>query len=268
MADTLFKLNKDTRVVVSFPGDSAAKHVECASRINGFCAALGVYAKVEKVPRDDMTPEYAQTADLIVAIGGDGTTLDVARSVLQKPVLSLKLKDDSVGYLCADSVLNMGHVLQKLTSGVEIILRPRMQICINGTHVGFPVLNDVLLANECPARTTRYTIQHDLISEKHCSSGMWVATAVGSHAAAHASGAKPLFDDDERFLLRVREMNHADVPDPIIEMVFSPNNSPVVIPSGLHFRVFADGALWHYPVAPNDRITFAYAEPLRVVQLK
>jgi hypothetical protein len=61
--------------------------------------------------RDDMERGFAEKADLVIALGGDGTTLAVARYLEKTPLLSLKLNDDSIGYLCSgEAALAAGRV--------------------------------------------------------------------------------------------------------------------------------------------------------------
>ncbi len=211
---------------------------------------------------------FAEKADLVIALGGDGTTLAVARYLEKTPLLSLKLNDDSIGYLCSgEAALAAGRVSRLFEGGASVITRQRMALVVNGEVMGDPVYNDILIAHGCPARATHYVISGENMRETHCSSGIWLATASGSHAAARAAGAKPLEDDDTRFLFRVREIGYADVPDPTVGWTFDADHSPTIHAIDNRLVAFGDGDLWHVPIPNGAAIRVKAAVPLYAVSL-
>ena len=90
------------------------------------------------VGRDEVTPAHAESADLVVAIGGDGTTLMSAMAIRgTTPLLGInsdptipgqaaqryrsRRKEDerrSTGHLCACSAATMEAYLERIVSGV------------------------------------------------------------------------------------------------------------------------------------------------------
>ena len=269
MAEESFRLKEGAPVVVVYPAHTIEKDEASAALLARLCTSLSKIAQIEKIGRDDFSDARSTGAALIICLGGDGTTLDVARHTQTSPVLSLKLRPDSVGYLCTDDASQPDKIAHKLTqNGAFVVSRSRLQLVVNGKPVGVPVTNDILIANESPARTTRYLLNYAQFQERHCSSGLWIATARGSHAAARSAGAHPLPDDDARFVLRVRELNHANTTTPTLDAVFSPDQPPELVMLSNHIAAFADGDLWRYPLEPSDCVSFCDAEPMRVVKFR
>ena len=262
------RLSQNSRMIVIYPVRTIQQNTQAAARFEALCAALSVYGRVERMGRDEMAPGFADHADLVIALGGDGTTLAVARYLEKTPLLSLKLNDDSVGYLCSgEASLLTGRVSRLFDGGATCIARQRMSLVVNGEVMGEPVYNDILIAHGCPARATHYVLSGENMRETHCSSGIWLATATGSHAAARAAGAKPLEDDDTRFLFRVREIGYADVPDPTVGWTFDAEHSPTIHAIDSRLVAFGDGDLWHVPIPDGADIRVKASIPLFVVRL-
>ena len=260
------QLTPESRLTLVYPAQSLARHPYLQTRIEALYQALSAHWSVERVGRDDFTPDLASRSSLVIVAGGDGTTLAVAHQVTTTPLLSLRLSDDSVGYLCTDDAANAKALVEKLRTGAcHVVVRPRLQLLVNGQPIGAPAYNDILLAHPCPARASRYAIHLNGQTECHCSSGIWIATAVGSHAAARAAGAHPLPNDDPHFMYRVREFCFADVTKPTLEHVFLPDDSPEFVITS-HSLAFGDGDLWHTELVCGDKMRVTSATPLNVVQ--
>lgn len=263
-----FILSRNSRVIVVYPMRTIHNNMKAAARLEALCAALDVYARVERLGRDEMSKEFVDAADLVISVGGDGTALAVAHYLEKTPLLSLRLKDSSVGYLCAADVAQASNVVAKLFDGEAYgVMRQRMALEINGEVVGKSAYNDILVAHACPARASRYVLCRNDLRETHCSSGIWFATASGSHAAARAAGATPLSVDDARFLFRIRELGYADVADPTIGMTFDVEHAPTFLTLDNHLMAFGDGDLWHIPIPQNAVFRVVLAAPLFLITL-
>ncbi len=263
-----FTLSRNSRVIVVYPMRTIRNNMKAAARLEALCAALEVYTRVERLGRDEMTTGFADAADLVISVGGDGTALAAAHYLDQTPLLSLKLNDSSIGYLCATDVVQASNVVAKLfDGGAYSVMRQRMALEINGEVVGMPAYNDILIAHACPARASRYVLCQNDLRETHCSSGIWFATACGSHAAARAAGATPLSVDDARFLFRIRELGYADVADPTIGMTFDVEHAPTFLALDNHLMAFGDGDLWHIAIPQNASLRVVLAAPLFAITL-
>ncbi len=131
-------------------------------------------------------------ADLVVAVGGDGTVLRaVARMQTQLPVIGINWGE--VGFL-AD--LERGHALEFLTA-----LKPgfpvekRMRLAFEGDHglVG-DALNEALIVTSRPAKMLRFSMVIDGdVAETFRADGIILSTPTGSTAYA-MSGGGPIVD--------------------------------------------------------------------------
>lgn len=128
--------------------------------------------------------------DLIVAVGGDGTVLDVARYVDATPVLAVNSSpSSSYGYFsCATADTLEPMLARVLADGVEPVELTRIALEVDGRRHPHSVLNDVLFCNAVPAATSRYVLGIGDDEESQKSSGVWVATAAGSTGAIRSAG--------------------------------------------------------------------------------
>lgn len=145
--------------------------------------------------------------DLVLSVGGDGTLLEAARMIHNHtPLLGLhSTPTASVGYLCAGHVRQFSELLdQFLANALPVHDIYRIETHCNRQRVGPLALNDILFSSPSPAATTRYQLNWNTHCETHRSSGVWVATGVGSTAAIQSAGGEvqPLDCPDLQFVVR------------------------------------------------------------------
>ena len=151
--------------------------------------------------------DTADSFDLIVTLGGDGTLLWASHLVGRQPMLAINTAPrDSVGYFCAGTKDNLEEVvvgaLEHTLPETELT---RARIVLDGEVVSSRVLNDVLFCHESPAATTRYLIRHRDVEEEHKSSGVWAGPAAGSTAAQRSAGGRVLPPTSTQIQYVVRE---------------------------------------------------------------
>jgi NAD+ kinase len=178
-------------------------HLKALEAARKTLAKLGADARFRH--RSDDT--HAQSVDLVVTLGGDGTLLWASRRVAWgTPIVAINTAPKhSVGYFCAGSKRDMGEILSAALSGTlpETKLT-RMMVTVDDKVVSKRVLNDALYSHECPASTSRYTLRLGRALEHQKSSGMWIGPAAGSSAAQHSAGGKimPIDSEDLQFVVR------------------------------------------------------------------
>ena len=235
--------------------------------------------EVDLVPRDKL-PESLDNYDFVVAAGGDGTQLDTAlrlRDLNRSLMCAVRLfPERSVGYLCNVDIDDFEAFIDKLDQSGKPLLSqceplPRLQCFIDDVAIREPIVNDILLSHVCPARAARYSISFNHNEQKQCSSGIWVATNAGSHAASHAAGAPALEKADPLgCIFCVRELSQfscMDAWDESIEPLkisrFIPGEDELVIESlGSSLHLYFDGGLVEYSILPHQKITFKYHSAL------
>jgi NAD+ kinase len=178
-------------------------HMEALVEARAALADLGARASF----RHRSHPGHAQEFDLVVTLGGDGTLLWASRLVgPEVPIVAINTApEDSVGYFCAGKKGEIREVLGAALRG-ELRVAPlsRMRVDIDGELVTKRVLNDVLFCHECPASTSRYTLQLGRRQEEQKSSGIWVGPAAGSTAGQHSAGGRilPMRSKHLQFVVR------------------------------------------------------------------
>jgi NAD+ kinase len=170
---------------------------------------LGVAAKFRH--RSDDT--HAQSVDLVVTLGGDGTLLWASRLVsANTPIVAINTAPkDSVGYFCAGTKHELEDVLASALSGkLRATELTRMQVELDGNVLSKRVLNDALYCHESPAATSRYHLRFGRVGEDHKSSGVWIGPAAGSSAAQRSAGGVLLPVDARELQFVVREAYEAN----------------------------------------------------------
>ncbi|XP_058773582.1 NADH kinase [Vicia villosa] len=172
--------------------------------------------------------EPINNVDLVVAIGGDGTLL-LASHLMDDKIPVLGVNSDptridevekfsgefdaarSTGHLCAATVENFEQVLDGiLENRITPSKLTRIKISVNALHLPTYALNDILVANPCPASISRFSFRitkenqpfSPLVSIR--SSGLRVSTAAGSTAAMLSAGGfpMPILSPDLQYMVR------------------------------------------------------------------
>ncbi len=192
--------------------DISVRNIKAAHDRHQRALALAVDAwaahpsvRLEVIGREALPPPLC--ADLVVAIGGDGTILEVSHAITHSPLLGMNSDPEtSVGYLCAGAADHM-HLFVSRYLDAALLKRPlqRLHVSINHLPAGPPIRNDILFTHTCPAATSRYILCADDVEESQKSSGLWISTAAGSTAAIRSAGGHMMDLSDTRIQFRVRE---------------------------------------------------------------
>jgi NAD+ kinase len=154
-------------------------HMMQVDRITEWLTARGV--DLTSVMRDDATQDHVREADLVLALGGDGTTL-IASHLLRDhrgpPLLGVNTDRASIndlatlyrssepvdmrrstGHLCATTASgDMEKTLTEVLNGdVSPTELARIRCVVAGEELA-PALNDVLIAHPSPGAVSRYSV--------------------------------------------------------------------------------------------------------------
>jgi len=201
--------------------------------------------------------DRAESFDLVITLGGDGTLLWASHLVGTQPMLAINTApQDSVGYFCGGTKANLEEALVGAIDGSLRGTRlTRMQITIDGEIVSRRVLNDMLFSHECPAATTRYLLKHHGVEEEHRSSGLWVGPAAGSTAAQRSAGGRVLPATSQQLQYVVREPYMPNGMRMKLVKGLIPPRESLLITSKIHGgRVYVDGPHLKRSVALGSEI--------------
>jgi NAD+ kinase len=146
--------------------------------------------RFETLFRGDLRPIAGR--DLVIAVGGDGTFLEVSHYVGDSEILGVNSDPGrSTGFFCSAIAETFGAALDAFDRLPRTALH-RVEIVRDGAVLPELVLNDVLFAHANPAATTRYRLTVDGRTTTHKSSGVLVCTAAGSSAWMYEEGGELL----------------------------------------------------------------------------
>jgi NAD+ kinase len=208
-------------------------------------------------------------ARLVISVGGDGTLLAASHGVTGAALLGVNSAPrSSVGYLTLTRRARLARDLKRIASGTLLPCPvARIAVELEGRRLA-PALNDVLIAHEQPAATSRYRLRLGRRTEEHRSSGLWVATATGSTAGIRSAGGLPMPLAARRLQFRARELYSAKGRRATLESGFVETRQELVVESAMEAGwLFLDGARTavHFPfgaratfrVAPQPLLLFA-----------
>ncbi|MFH1018773.1 MAG: NAD(+)/NADH kinase [Pseudomonadota bacterium] len=199
---TFIRLLKEKDALIRRFLPSHGAHAESLRIVRDVLTCRGIRAKYV----NRATPFSDRGMDLVVTVGGDGTFLEASHSVLRAPILGVNSSPkDSVGIFCGAIAEEFQETLDRIEAGrMPYVALSRFFVRLNGRRAGVPVANEVLIAHRNPANTTRYFIRQRTKEEQHKSSGVWIATAVGSTAAIGSAGGRilPLRSSSVQYLVR------------------------------------------------------------------
>lgn len=208
------------------------------------------------------------TADFVISIGGDGTTLYASHYVREGLMVGVNsAPGDSVGHFCA---LTRSSFAERFDSIIEGDWRPtpraRLQIKLEDRILPELALNDVLVAHDCPASTTRYLISIEDREEEQRSSGIWISTAAGSTAAIRSAGGRKLPLRSQRIQYLIRELYREPNREyQLVHGFIEPGRSITVASKMPDGDLYIDGARTIYPFHFGARVTIQIADhPLKM----
>lgn len=214
-----------------------------------------------------------QSADMVIAIGGDGAMLRAARACAPFEVPVLGVNMGQLGFLTEISgPTTWEGPLELMLSGAYWV-EERMMIrasLLRGEEIinGGDALNDVVISRGVASRTIwlETYIDHDWTTTYNADA-LIVATATGSTAYALACGG-PILPPELRNILIVPVAPHLSMERPIVlsqgatvEVVAAPDNTNEIV-------LTVDGTL-KGTVLPGDRVRIQASEHIsRFVRLR
>ena len=222
-------------------------------------------AELVGVDRDLDQDLRAVDADLILALGGDGTFLSVARRLAGSdcPVLGVNL--GRMGFLTEVSLAECAEALDAALAG-ECPITRRMMLEVESSSGGSAVgLNDAVVTRGALSRILSLEVLVDgEFVVRHDGDGLIVATPTGSTAYSLSAGG-PLVAPDVEALLVTPICPHTLSTRPLI--IGAGRTVEVhVRESGPEAHLTVDGQK-SFPLDPDSRVTVRrHPHPVRVVE--
>lgn len=173
--------------------------------------------------------EIAAQADLIVAVGGDGTMLYAARLAREHDVPLLGINRGRLGFLADVTPDEMLQSLDRILDGEfsrdsRMLLDARL-VKSDGSVVSAAALNDIVLQRHGTGRMVDFETSIDKVHvNTHSGDGLIVATPTGSTAYALSCGG-PIIEPQLNAVVVVPVCPH------------TLSDRPIVVPSDLEIEV-------------------------------
>jgi len=175
-----------------FHNPQVTRSQQIADEINGRLQdKLGLVSTTMLISELDHDPNY--NADMLLAVGGDGTMLRVGRVAAQMgcPVLGINLGE--VGFLPQIPENDWQYAIDRILKG-DFELEPRMlvhgELIRDGNQlIGQHALNEIVVTRGALARPIRLETQvDDAVLANYVADGVIVSTPTGSTAYSLAAG--------------------------------------------------------------------------------
>ena len=244
--------------------DAHNEHERTADHVRQTLANRGIEF-VEMIPHKFKPSEKRKlaAADFIVTVGGDGAVLGSSHYVRDGAMMGVNsAPHDSIGHFCFAQKSDFD---EKLDDALEERLRlrklARLVVFLDEKELPELALNDVLMAHNCPAATTRYIIQIGSDSEEHRSSGVWVSTAAGSTAGILSAGGKAMPRGSRRMQYLIRELYRERGRDYKLTRGMLDENGEILIASKMpEGEMYIDGSRTKYRFQFGMRARIKLAE--------
>ncbi len=234
----------------------------CAVRKIELCAPPEVAQQVRCTPMLMDAEELAESLDLLVVLGGDGTMLGASRLIGTRRIPVMGINFGYLGYLTEFTLQEMFSALEEVRAG-NFLLEGRMLLDVSVERDGNTValhraLNDAVINQAALAKMIELEcyINGDFVN-RFRADGMIIATPTGSTAYSLSAGGPIVFPSMSAILLT-----------PICPHTLS--NRPVVVPGEakieLRFKKADDGAMLSIDgqrsvtLTPQDRVTLRRSE--------
>jgi len=241
-----------------------------ALEISDWLADRGVQTWIGPGRDDGILGENAADMDLLIVLGGDGTTLRAARmlSPYDTPIFGINL--GRVGFLSEAQPDEWPEKLSNVLDGdywIERRLRMQADLMRNGDCVGsFNALNDVVIGRGSQARVIRLhlRVDGDLVTT-YVADALIVATPTGSTAYAMAAGG-PLLPPQLQNFVVVPVAAHLSLNRAIV--LHEEAEISIHVEMDHEANLTADGQLGS-PVENGDRVTITkHPQPCYFVRVE
>ena len=262
------RLARSGRRLVSQVEDAAREQERTLATLHEALEQLGVTPVSVSIDAIDARARRAIAgARLVISVGGDGTLLAASHWVTEAALMGVNSAPrSSVGHLTCTRRATLARDLGRIARGtLQPLPVARIEIEVEGKRLP-PALNDVLIAHQQPAATSRYRLRLGRRAEDHRSSGLWIATATGSTAGIRSAGGQPMALADRRLQFRARELYRAKDRVAALETGFVEDGRELVVESAMDAGwLFLDGSRLasRFPFGASA-VFRAAARPLRM----
>jgi len=206
-----------------------------------------------KIPRGTILPEMGlvKKCDVLIAMGGDGTILTVARMVGAEEVPILGVNLGKLGFLAEVSVEELDGCVRDIVGG-NYVIEERLVLkatCSNDKKT-FYALNEIVIDRGASARVVEMeTFVNNEYLVTYSADGIIVTTPTGSTAYSLASGGPIVTPSSEVITIA-----------PICPHMLTAR--PVIVPEDSHVRIVVDKGQHPVHITADGQVEQIYDPPV------
>ncbi len=218
---------------------------------------------------DNSTPDRMAGTDLLICLGGDGTVLRAARTIIPHAVPVLGVNMGRLGFLAELRPQELlGRLPDALAGRCRIEERSMLQAQVPAWGVTYHALNDVVVGRANVSRPVYVDVSIDgtRLAVHRCDA-MIVATATGSTAYSLSAGG-PILDPESRDLILTPVAPHLASarplvlpPQTVVDLRVTADKGAVVSADGQVDRELASGDIVSICRSPHTARFVRFAKP-------
>ena len=161
--------------------------------------------------------DLAQTADMVVVVGGDGSMLHAARALVDYDLPIVGINRGRVGFLADITPDDVEVALPEILAG-KYTMEPRMMLEVElpQQSLSYHAFNDIVLGSGDTAHMTEFEVYVDnVFMSSEYSDGIIVATPTGSTAYA-LSGGGPIVHPASSAIMLLPMFSHNLTSRPVV----------------------------------------------------
>ncbi|MCH9693815.1 MAG: NAD(+)/NADH kinase [Gammaproteobacteria bacterium] len=219
-------------------------------------------AHLNKIGANLVDNAAVKDADLIIAVGGDGTMLYASRLALDSRAPILGINRGRLGFLADvtpdDMIASVDHVMRgEYSVDSRLLLKARLLRADGGESVAY-ALNDVVLQRRDTGRMVDFeTRVNDVYVNTHAGDGLIVATPTGSTAYALSCGG-PIIEPQLDAVVVVPICPHTLTDRPIVISADQPIEVRLLYRDDTKAELTVDGFSLG-PIHHDDKLTISAA---------
>lgn len=256
--------------------------LKMASSVTEYLRSKGCQAEKAGISRvygdsssqDDIVKSVPDDTEAVIALGGDGTIIQIAAALAKKKIPLLGINLGTLGYLAEVDKDNIEPTLDRLIADdyeIEERMMLKGSVVKDGEDIGtYRALNEVVIMRTGAVRVIRYDIYvNDRLLNSYDADGIIVSTPTGSTGYNMSAGG-PIVEPDAKVILMTPVSAHtlnsrSIVLSPDDKLKIAIAQSRVETPQGT--QVCFDGGKC-FDVSPGDYVEIERANRItRVIKM-
>lgn len=220
--------------------------------------------------RNKFKKNLKEKYDLVLSVGGDGTLLRAAQGMGNAVIFGINSDHKkNEGALCFATAADLRTKLERIIKGDFFVKNfTRARICLKKSGKSYDALNEIYIGSRLSYHTSRYTLNFDKVKEEQKSSGIIVATGVGSTAWYYSIAQETFNPENKELRFVVREPYQGKLSDSNLTKATITGKQKLLIRPKMDNAIIAIDSIIELPLDSEEEIQVAVSpKPAKFVFL-